>query len=131
MSSYLKTSDVSGTKLTYKIISDDRLDQTAVVDVTQGSGTLCAVKVDATSATSHQYLKLMLTSSEITVGTTIPEITLMCAAQKRSILNLPSGLNYTNLSAWLVTSQNDTGSGSDANSEAAAQRYTKVTFITK
>jgi hypothetical protein len=82
MSAYLKTANLDNSILKYKIVEDLRLDQTAIVDVTQGSGTLHEIDVDASSATSHQYLKIKFTTNEVTVGTTVPDMVLFCAAQK-------------------------------------------------
>mgnify|MGYP003121541719 CR=1 FL=1 len=127
MSDQLKTANLDKTKLTYKIVEDTRLDQTAIIDVTQGAGTLRMIEVDATSATSHQYLKLKFVTSAVTVGTTTPDMVIFVARQQRFVLSLPSGVSFTNLSAWLTSSQEDSAA---ANSEAAAQRYTTVRFIT-
>jgi len=127
MSTLLKTANLDQAKLTYKIVEDERLDQTAIIDVTQGSGALCAIEVDATAATSHQYLKLKFVTSAVTVGTTTPDMVVFVAAQQRFVLSIPGTVAFTNLSAWLTSSQEDSAT---ANTEAANQRYTKVRFIT-
>lgn len=129
MSTYLKTANLDSTILSYKIVSDTRLDQTAIVDVTQGSGVLRTIEVDATAtnAGQHQYLKLKLTTTEIAVGTTIPDVTIKCVAEKRFITEFPGGLPFTGLTAWLTSGEAD---GATTNSEAAAARYTIVRFVT-
>ncbi len=127
MSTYLKTANLDNSILPYNIVEDTRLDQTAITDVTQGSGTLYFIEVDATGTQSHQYLKLKFTTSEITVGTTTPDFVVMCASNQRFTISLPGGVAFTSLSAWLVSSQEDSGV---ANAEATAQRYTQVRFIT-
>jgi hypothetical protein len=127
MSTYLKTANLDRSKITYKIVEDARLDHTAIVDVVQGSGTLRTIEVDATAAQSHQYLKLRFTSTEITVGTTVPEMVLFVASAKRFVTEIPGGITFTGLSAWLTSSQEDSAT---ANAEAAAGRYTIVRFIT-
>ena len=118
MSTELKTANLASTILTNKIVVDTKLDQTAVVDVTQGPGTLYAIEVDATAtnAGGHQYLKLKLTTADVTVGTT-----------KRFVTCFPGGLPYTSLTAWLTSSEADNAT---TNSEAAAQRNTIVRFVT-
>ena len=126
MSTYLKIADLDTTVVSRKIVEDIRLDQTAIVDVTQGSGTLFTIEVDATATQTHQYLKLKFTTTDVTVGTTVPDMMVMCAAAKRFVLEIPGGFSYTGLSAWLVSSEADSGA---ANSEATAGRYTIVRFI--
>ena len=129
MSTYLKTANLDNTVLSYKIIEDIRLDQTAIVDVTQGSGVLRTIEVDATAtnAGQNQHLKLKLTTTEVTVGTTIPDIVIRCIAEKRFIMEFPGGLPFTGLTAWLTSSEAD---GATTNTEAAATRYTIVRFVT-
>ena len=127
MSANLKTADVVSSILTYKIVQDTSLNATAIVDVTQGSGTLYSIEVDATSAQAHQYLKLKFTTTEITVGTSTPDAVIMCAAGQRFMMNLPSGIPYTGLSAWLTTSEDDSAT---TNSENANNRNTIVRFVT-
>tara|TARA_R100001082_G_C4335658_1_gene147661 strand:- start:350 stop:736 length:387 start_codon:yes stop_codon:yes gene_type:complete len=128
MSTYLKTADFDSSVLSYKIVEDIRLDQTAIVDVLQDSGTLVTIDVDATATQSHQYLKLKFTSSDVTPGTTVPDMVVMCASAKRTLVELPGGMSFTSLSAWLVSSELDNNA---ANAEAAAGRYTIVRFVTK
>jgi hypothetical protein len=126
MSTNLKTANVDDSILTYKIVVDESLNEVAIVDVTQGSGVLYEIEVDATAATSHQYLKLKFQTTEVVVGTTTPDLVLMCAAQKRTYLCLPGGVAYTGLSAWLVTSQADSA---NTNTESSNNRITTVRFV--
>tara|TARA_R110000744_G_C19205005_1_gene545408 strand:- start:462 stop:848 length:387 start_codon:yes stop_codon:yes gene_type:complete len=127
MSAQLKTANLDKSVLSYKIVSDTRLDQNAIIDVTQGSGTLRSIEVDASAASADQYLKIKITTTEVVVGTTVPDIMLKCILQKRFITEFPGGLQFTGLSAWLVSSAGDS---SDACPEAAAGRYTIVRFVT-
>lgn len=128
MSAQLKTANLDSSILTYKLIADTRLDQAPIVDVTQKSGVLRTIEVDATAATgSPQYLRLKLTTTEVTAGTTIPDIMIECTAAKRFITEFPGGLAFTGLTAWLTTGQADNAA---TNSEAAATRYTIVRFVT-
>tara|TARA_R110002111_G_scaffold35800_4_gene69909 strand:- start:85 stop:471 length:387 start_codon:yes stop_codon:yes gene_type:complete len=127
MSAQLKTANLDKSVLSYKIVSDTRLDQNAITDVTQGSGTLRSIEVDASGASADQYLKIKLTTTEVVVGTTVPDIMLKCILQKRFVTEFPGGLQFTGLSAWLVSSAGDS---SDACPEAAAGRYTIVRFVT-
>jgi hypothetical protein len=129
MSTYLKTANLDSSIIGYKIIEDIRLDQTAIVDVTQGSGVLRSIEVDATAANQNQnqHLKLKLTTTEVVVGTTVPDIVIRCIAQKRFVTEFPGGLAFTGLTAWLTSSEADSAT---TNSEAAAGRYTIVRFVT-
>ena len=127
MSAQLKTAKLDSSVIKNRIIEDTQLGPTAIVDVVQGSGTLYAIEIDASAANVHQYRKLKLTTSDVTVGTTEPDIVIMCAAQKKFTHCIPAGLSFTSLSAWLTTSQAVTAT---TNSENAAQRYTIARFIT-
>tara|TARA_R110000824_G_scaffold26028_8_gene90048 strand:+ start:623 stop:1015 length:393 start_codon:yes stop_codon:yes gene_type:complete len=129
VSAQLKTANLDSKILSYKIVEDTRLDQTAIVDVTQNSGVLRTIEVDATAANqgNNQHLKLKLTTTEVVVGTTIPDIVIRCIAQKRFITEFPGGLPFTGLTAWLTSSEADNAT---TNTEAAAGRYTIVRFVT-
>tara|TARA_R110001583_G_scaffold195040_1_gene368616 strand:+ start:71 stop:463 length:393 start_codon:yes stop_codon:yes gene_type:complete len=129
MSTYLKTANLDSSILTYKIVEDIRLDQTAIVDVTQSSGVLRTIEVDATAAqqNANQHLKLKLTSTEVVVGQTVPDIVIRCIGTKRFISEFPGGIPFTGLTAWLTSSEADNAT---TNTEAAAGRYTIVRFVT-
>tara|TARA_R100000152_G_C6771487_1_gene198040 strand:- start:1736 stop:2122 length:387 start_codon:yes stop_codon:yes gene_type:complete len=127
MSTYLKTSNVESTILKSNIVVDTRLDQTAIVDITQGSGTLNSISYDATGTQNPQVLKIKLTSSAVTVGTTVPDQMFLIPLNTKSEILFPQGLPYTALSAWLVM---DLAETSNTNTEAAATRYTAVRFVT-
>ncbi len=127
MSANLKTADVASSILNYKIVQDTSLNATAIVDVTQGSGTLYSIEVDATAAQAHQYLKLKFTTTEVVVGTSTPDAVIMCASGQRFHLCLPAGIAYTGLSAWLTSSQADSAT---TNTENSNNRNTIVRFVT-
>ena len=129
MSTYLKTANLDKSVLTYKIVDDARVDNPAIIDVTQSSGSLLSIEVDAsaTNGGQHQYLKLKFQTTSVTVGTTVPDMVLFVAAQSRFTTNIPGGISFTGLTAWLTSSQEDSAT---ANTEAAAGRYTIVRFTT-
>jgi len=129
MSTYLKTANLDSSILSYKIVEDIRLDQTAITDVTQSDGTLYSIEIDASAANQNQtqYLKLKLQTGDVTVGTTPPDIMIECVAQQITTVNFPSGVAFTTLSAWLTSSNADAAT---TNTEAAAGRYTIVRFVT-
>ena len=127
MSTYLKTANISSTILTYKIIQDTRLSQVAIIDVTQGSGSLRTIEYDALNNTGGQRLKLKLTTTEVVVGTTVPDIVVEVEPTKKGIIEFPGGLSFTGLSAWLVSGLDDAAA---TNTENAAGRYTTIRFVT-
>ena len=55
MSTYLKTANLDKSVLTYKIVDDARVDNTAIIDVTQGSGRLLSIEVDASATNGGQH----------------------------------------------------------------------------
>jgi|TARA_R100000482_G_scaffold17557_1_gene5068 hypothetical protein len=128
MSANLKTANLASTILRHKIVVDTTLDQVAISDITQGAGTLNAIMYDATGTQNNQVLKLSFTTSDITVGTTVPDVMFFIPPNTKSQILFPSGMSFTSLSAWLVM---DFDTSSNTNTEAAANRNTAVRFVTQ
>ena len=128
MSANLKTANLATAILRNKIVSDTSLSEVAISDITQGSGVLTSILYDATGTQNPQVLKLVFTTTDITVGTTVPDAMFLIPANTKSQILMPSGVSYTGLSAWLVM---DLAVSSNTNTEAAAQRNTAVRFVTQ
>ena len=127
MSSQLKIANLSTSILSNIIVVDSRLSDTAIVDITQGSGNLVNISYDATGTQNNQILKLKFTSTEVTVGTTVPDAMFLIPPNTKSDIVIPGSIPFTGLSAWLVM---DLAASSNTNTEAAAARYTVVRFVT-
>ena len=125
MSTNIKIANVDEAGLTNKIIKDIRLADTsspsAIVDVTQESGDLYYLSVDASACSgAAQWLNLYLVTSEVTVGSTNPDVHIKIPASARFKMSFPTGLPFTSLSASLLTTSENTAT---ANSEAGANRF--------
>ena len=132
MSTLLKIANVDEAGLTHKIINDvrfaDAASPTALVDVTQESGSLYYLTVDASACSGNpQWLNLYLVSSEVTIGTTNPDVHIKIPASARFHMSCPTGLPFTSFSASLLTTDQNAGTGND---EAAATRYAILNAVT-
>ena len=128
MSSNLKTADFDASILPYKIITDSAIGAAAIVDVTQESGTLNYVTVDAVTGISHDYfLKLCLTSSEITVGTTVHDICFKVKQGKVTKASFPGGIPFSSLSAWVVDDASEQSSAHTTSGNSGSITLTMVT----
>ena len=128
MSSNLKTANFEPSILPYKIITDSSIGAAAIVDVTQESGALYYVTVDAVTGISHDYfLKLCFTSSEITVGTTIHDICFKVKQGKVTKANFPGGISFSSLSAWVVDDASEQSSAHTTSGNSASITLTMVT----
>ena len=101
MSTNLKTADVAS--LTYKIIYDSTLTNTANIDVTQQSGYLYDIAIENTDAGDAGVLKICLNSSDPVVGTTVPDIYISVAASTTIRIAIPGGVPFSKLSMWQTT----------------------------
>ena len=106
----LTVTGFSSSSLTYKIASESDASDSASTDILGGSGTLYAIDFDNQSGNSA-YLKLYLTSGTVTVGTTQPTAMFKLAANKKSHINLPAGLAFTQLSFWVTDAAVHTDTG--------------------
>ena len=132
MSSNLKIANVDEDVLEYKLINDIRLADsgtpTAIVDVTQESGTLYYLSLDTSSVTtSDQALKLYLSTTEVTVGTTAPDVQIFVPHGTRLKMSFPAGLPFTGFSASLLTQSINAGT---SNSRAGASQYSILNVVT-
>lgn len=132
MSTNLKIANVDEAGLAYKIINDitlgDGATPTPIVDVTQEAGSLYYLSLDASAASgATQYLKLYLTTSEVTIITTTPDVVLLIPAATRFKMSCPLGLPFTSFSASLLTAGANAGS---ANTEAGSNRFSILNVVT-
>jgi len=132
MSTNLKIANVDEAGLAYKIINDITLGDGAtpspIVDVTQEAGSLYYLSLDASAASgATQYLKLYLTTSEVTITTTTPDVVLLLPASTRFKMSCPLGLPFTSFSASLLTAGANAGS---ANTEAGSSRFSILNVVT-
>jgi len=128
MSENLKTANFELSILPYKIITDSSIGAAAIVDVTQESGALYYVTVDAVTGISHDYfLKLCFTSSEITVGTTIHDICFKVKQGKVTKANFPGGISFSSLSAWVVDDASEQSSAHTTSGNSGTITLTMVT----
>jgi hypothetical protein len=131
MSTNLKTANLDESVLEYKLINDIRLADanppSAIVDVTQESGKLYYLSLDASNCSNAQWLNLYLVTSEIAVGTTHPDVHIKIPATTRFKMSFPAGLPYTALSASLLTTSENTAT---ANTEASNNRYAILNVVT-
>tara|TARA_R110000744_G_scaffold292993_1_gene403414 strand:- start:1522 stop:1935 length:414 start_codon:yes stop_codon:yes gene_type:complete len=136
MSTNLKIANVDEAGLAYKIINDitlgDGATPTPIVDVTQEAGSLYYLSLDASASTiaasaATQYLKLYLTTSEVTIITTTPDVVLLIPAATRFKMSCPLGLPFTSFSASLLTAGANAGS---ANTEAGSNRFSILNVVT-
>ena len=131
MSTNLKIANVDEAGLTNKIVNDIRLADanppTAIVDVTQESGSLYYLSLDASNCSNAQWLNLYLATSEVAVGTTHPDVHIKIPATTRFKVSFPAGLQFTSLSASLLTTSENTAT---ANTEAAANRFAILNAVT-
>ena len=113
----LTTADFSPTILTYKMAQETGANATAVVDVTGGGGSLYSIHVD-NQAGNPSYVKFAFTTTEITVGTTPPDLMIEVAASSVKDVTMPDGIPFSNLSFWCVAG------AADNNTVAPAQNVT-------
>ena len=106
----LTVTGFSSSSLTYKMAAETNASDTASTDIFGGSGTLYAIDFD-NQAGNAAYLKLYLTSGTVTVGTTQPTVMFKLAANKRTHINLPTGLAFTQLSFWVTDAAVHTDTG--------------------
>lgn len=110
MSANLKTASFDASVLQYKIVSDILLNATAITDVTQEAGSLYYLTiVNGTSGgtAKNYFAKFSLSTSEVDVGTTIPDFMVYVAATTTTKMAMPAGIAFTSLSVWAVDSAAD------------------------
>jgi len=105
----LTTADFDSTILPYKIINETALSgagggtATSHIDLTQGeSGKLYYISAQ-NADNAIRYLKIALTATTVTVGTTNPDIVIKLPASADVQYSMPEGIDFTVLSMWCTT----------------------------
>jgi len=96
----LKVTGFNSTAATYKIVNDADSDENAETDVTGSAGTIYMVDITNGAATNTSYVKFKLTAGAATVGTTEPDMMLVCGPNTSEQYNFPAGLDFTQLTFW-------------------------------
>ena len=112
----LTVTGFSNSALTYKIATETNAGATlgtnAFSDIFGGSGTLYAIDIDHKESNTTAYLKLKITSGDVVIGTTQPDLMFEVGASTAVHINIPTGLTFSQLSFW-VTSDPATSHTSD------------------
>jgi|TARA_R100001594_G_scaffold113411_1_gene148264 hypothetical protein len=123
----LKTANFDSSVLQYKLVSEDSL-STPIVDVTQSSGSLYYIKLDAVTGISNDYyVKFCFTESEITVGTTSADMILYLKQATDLCVSIPGGIPFTKLSVWTVDGPKDSISARTTSGNSSTVKLTMVT----
>ena len=96
----LKVTGFNSTAATYKIVNDADSDENAETDVTGSAGTIYMVDITNGAGTNTSYVKFKLTSGAATVGTTEPDMMLVCGPNTSEQYNFPAGLDFAQLTFW-------------------------------
>jgi len=125
----LTNADFDSTILPYKIINETALSgsgggtATSHIDMTQGeTGKLYYISAQCAD-NAARYLKIALTATTVTIGTTEADIVIRLDAAADVQYSMPEGIDFTVLSMWCVTSE--AANGTTAPSAAVA-----VTLLT-
>lgn len=114
------------TVLSYNIVKQTITNATANIDVTSEPGSLYAISV-VNGSSSNAYVKLTLTESAVTVGTTVPQIVLRVNAGQSRRWAIPAGVAFTSLSFWAVTGSPDANTTSPTLNQGNGVTVTVVT----
>ena len=106
----LTVTGFSNASLTYKLAQETNAGVTPSVDIFGGGGTLHAIHFANLDTGNAAYLKIKLTTGNVTVGTTKPDLMFKLAAASsssyadRSVtqINFPAGLSFASLSFWVT-----------------------------
>lgn len=96
----LKVSGFSSTAASYKIVNDADSDENVHTDVTGTSGNIYSIDISNGANTNTSYVKFKLTSGAATVGTTEPDMVLVCGPNTAEQYHFPSGLAFSQLTFW-------------------------------
>ena len=128
MSSNLKIASFKTETLAYKIISDVAIDATPIVDVTSGGGKIYSINMDATVGIANDYfLKLWLTTSTVTIGTTPPDVIIKIPEDVVTRVNYPDGLPFSSLSAAITDTALDNSNSITTSGNSASVKLSIVT----
>ncbi|MAH49039.1 hypothetical protein CMI37_24645 [Candidatus Pacearchaeota archaeon] len=107
----LKVAGYSSSALSYKIVHQSAVTQTADVDVLGTGGTMSSIDVH-NAHSSTIYLKMFLSSGTYTAGASEPDLMFRMPASTQKRFDLPSGISFNQLTFW-------TNSAAATNSTAA------------
>jgi len=122
----LSAAQFDSSVLNYKIIKQTITNATANVDVTSEAGNLIQITC-VNGSSDNVYLKITITETSITVGTTVPEMMLRVNAGETKRWSIPAGLPFTKLSFWAVTGPTDANTTAPTLSNAAGLSVTMLT----
>ena len=117
----LKVTGCASATSTYKIVNDTDSDENAETDVTGTSGSIYSIDITNTAGTHTSYMKFKLTSGETTVGTTEPDMMILCGPSTSERYYFPEGLAFEQLTFW--TTRNPT------TADTTAPNTTTVTIL--
>jgi hypothetical protein len=122
----LSAAQFDSSVLSYKIIKQTIVNATPNVDVTSEPGSLYSIKV-VNGSSSTGYVKLTISESSVTVGTTLPEMMMKVAAAETKQWAIPEGLSFTKLSFWCVTDSADSDTTSPTLNSSVGVTITLLT----
>jgi len=96
----LKVSGFDDSAASYKVVNNTDSDENVETNVTGSSGTLYAVDIVNGGSTHTSYTKFKLTSGTVTVGTTQPDMLLVCKPNTSETYQFPTGLSFEQLTFW-------------------------------
>ena len=96
----LKVSEIVGATGVFKIINDATSNATAETNVTGTSGSIFAIDIGVAGSSGFSHTKFKLTSGTATVGTTEPDLQLICPAGGSERYDFPNGLPFSQLTFW-------------------------------
>ena len=100
----LKVTGFKSTGATYKIVHDaDSITSGAPAlneDVLGTSGKIYSIDITNSAGTHTSYTKFKLTSGTVTVGTTEPDMVILCGPSTSEQYQFPAGLDFTQLTFW-------------------------------
>jgi len=123
----LKTAAFDENILYYKVVEEDSLGN-PIIDVTQESGSLYYIKLDAvTGIANDYYVKFSFTATSVTAGTTASDLTLYLKQSTDLCVVLPDGIPFSKLSVWMVDGPKDSISARTTSGNSAAVKLTMIT----
>ena len=105
-----------------EIVKDTDVDATVSSDCIVGPGKLYSIHLKNDDSSNVAYLKFS-DSTDPTVGTTTPDLTLKIAAATEKVWTIVDGLAFTNLSFWA------TGASGDDDDDTGAADDLKVFMV--
>ena len=122
----LSAAQFDASVLNYKIVKQTITNSTPNIDVTSEAGSLYSIKM-ANLSSSNAYVKLTISESAVTVGTTVPDMMIRVNSSETKQWAIPEGLPFTKLSFWCVTGPTDADTTSPTLSNSAGVTVTLLT----